>query len=430
MNQIKMKTLLTLLVLFLFPILISFNSYGGWFDKTVCVKTDAQERNGIIYLPNETEPFTGNNLCEYENGQNKSKGEIKDGKKDGEWIQWFENGLIDYKKYYEVTELPNSLFDILILKPIDQHLIEDTSSHPSVAEKDFISKKSIKSYEELEYFYISLNKQKLVNEIVGIKYYEDRNWEVCLKDKENLLQFFSDQHNVDKTIFSQVYFEASGIGNENKKRPYLKDSSIINYIKNKKDLILDIFCEYHPNINMNAVFQSAYPFYASIGIILTTKKYYFENYKISERYVLTEINGEEFKNLLEEYDLDNSDDILSSLPNIDGAKKITSESSSEPSQSKEVKKSEELTDEDIDRIQFILSLVSELESTADLICTQKVYIQSTKEERKQIYDMFRVIKYLIQNNISDKPENEKYFNDVGLNINDVNRLNEKFYNCF
>ena len=44
--------------------------------------------------------------------------------------------------------------------------------------------------------------------------------------------------------------------------------------------------------------------------------------------------------------------------------------------------------------------------------------------------MFRVIKYLIQNNISDKPENEKYFNDVGLNINDVNRLNEKFYNCF
>ena len=98
--------------------------------------------------------------------------------------------------------------------------------------------------------------------------------------------------------------------------------------------------------------------------------------------------------------------------------------------SKEVKKSEELTDEDIDRIQFILSLVSELESTADLICTQKVYIQSTKEERKQIYDMFRVIKYLIQNNISDKPENEKYFNDVGLNINDVNRLNEKFYNCF
>ena len=58
-----MKT--TLIILVLFSILISFNSYGGWFDKTVCVETDAQDRNGIIYLPNETEPFTGNNLCEY-----------------------------------------------------------------------------------------------------------------------------------------------------------------------------------------------------------------------------------------------------------------------------------------------------------------------------------------------------------------------------
>ena len=86
-----MKNLLTFFVL-LFSSSISFNSYGGWFDKTVCVETDAQDRNGIIFLPNQTEPFSGNNLCEYENGQVKSKGEIKDGKYDGKWTYWYENG--------------------------------------------------------------------------------------------------------------------------------------------------------------------------------------------------------------------------------------------------------------------------------------------------------------------------------------------------
>ena len=64
------------------------------FDKTICVETDAQDRNGIIFLPNQTEPFSGNNLCEYKNGQFKSKGEIKDGKKNGKTTSWFENGQI------------------------------------------------------------------------------------------------------------------------------------------------------------------------------------------------------------------------------------------------------------------------------------------------------------------------------------------------
>ena len=112
-----MKTLLTFFVLFLFPILISCNSYSGSSDKTVCVDTDALIRNGIIYLPNETKPFTGNNLCKYENGQIKSEGKVKkgklvsetryryhvngqkeveqnfkDGKKDGKVIYWWANG--------------------------------------------------------------------------------------------------------------------------------------------------------------------------------------------------------------------------------------------------------------------------------------------------------------------------------------------------
>jgi antitoxin component YwqK of YwqJK toxin-antitoxin module len=68
--------------------------YSSSFDKTVCVKTDAQIRNGIIYLPNKTKPFTGNNLCEYGNGQFKSKGKFKDGRQDGKWTVWYANGKI------------------------------------------------------------------------------------------------------------------------------------------------------------------------------------------------------------------------------------------------------------------------------------------------------------------------------------------------
>ena len=93
----------TLIIFVLFPILVSFNSYGGWFDKTVCVATDAQVqvRNNIVYLPNKTETFTGNNLCKYENGQVKVKGKVKDGKPDGKWTHWFENGQIKLEGNYK-----------------------------------------------------------------------------------------------------------------------------------------------------------------------------------------------------------------------------------------------------------------------------------------------------------------------------------------
>jgi antitoxin component YwqK of YwqJK toxin-antitoxin module len=79
-----MKKLLVLL----FSILISFNSYG----KTVCVDPDSLEEGVIIYLPNETKPFTGKNLCKYENGQIMLEVNYKDGKKDALETWWYEHG--------------------------------------------------------------------------------------------------------------------------------------------------------------------------------------------------------------------------------------------------------------------------------------------------------------------------------------------------
>jgi len=68
---------------------------------SICVETEAQIINGIIFLPNMTEPFTGNNLCEYANGQVKSKGETKDGKKDGKWTAWSASGRISSEEHYK-----------------------------------------------------------------------------------------------------------------------------------------------------------------------------------------------------------------------------------------------------------------------------------------------------------------------------------------
>ena len=83
--------------------LISTLSYGlfGLFEKTICVETDAQNRNGLVYLPNQQEPFSGKNLCEYENGQKKFEGGVKDGKLDGKLTAWYENGQKKYEKNYK-----------------------------------------------------------------------------------------------------------------------------------------------------------------------------------------------------------------------------------------------------------------------------------------------------------------------------------------
>ena len=88
-----MKKLLVLL----FSILISFNSYG----KTICLETDAQYIDGIIYLPNKTKPFTGKNLCKYENGQIKIEGNAKDGKLDGKWTIWERSGEIEAEAIFK-----------------------------------------------------------------------------------------------------------------------------------------------------------------------------------------------------------------------------------------------------------------------------------------------------------------------------------------
>jgi len=62
---------------------------------SICFEIDAQTINGIIFLQDMNEPYTGNNLCKYINGQVKSKGNIKNGKLNGKVTTWYKERNIN-----------------------------------------------------------------------------------------------------------------------------------------------------------------------------------------------------------------------------------------------------------------------------------------------------------------------------------------------
>jgi len=77
------------LIIILFSIYISINSYAGIFYESVCFETNGQN---IVFLPNETDAYTGRYLCKHDNGEKEKEGSYKNGKLDGKWTIWFNNG--------------------------------------------------------------------------------------------------------------------------------------------------------------------------------------------------------------------------------------------------------------------------------------------------------------------------------------------------
>jgi len=77
------------LIILLFSLFISINSYGGLLKEGICFETDGQN---VVFLLNETDPYTGTYLCIYKNGQKEKEGKYQDGKLIGKWTEWYENG--------------------------------------------------------------------------------------------------------------------------------------------------------------------------------------------------------------------------------------------------------------------------------------------------------------------------------------------------
>ena len=89
------------LLLLLFSLMISFNSYGeiGCSEKddseNLIESTIYLQKNGyFFYLPSQSNPYSGENLCIYKDssGQYFLKGKIKNGKRHGKSTSWYENG--------------------------------------------------------------------------------------------------------------------------------------------------------------------------------------------------------------------------------------------------------------------------------------------------------------------------------------------------
>jgi antitoxin component YwqK of YwqJK toxin-antitoxin module len=78
------------LIILPFSIFISINSYSGiFFEENICFETDW---HNIVFLPNETNPYTGEYLCKYENGKKEKEGRYIDGKLIGKLTIWYESG--------------------------------------------------------------------------------------------------------------------------------------------------------------------------------------------------------------------------------------------------------------------------------------------------------------------------------------------------
>jgi len=90
------------LIILLFSIFISINSYGGIFNESICFETYEQN---IVFLPDEADPYTGKYLCKHNNGQKAKEGNYKDGKLDGKWTVWFESGEKGSESNYKKGKL-------------------------------------------------------------------------------------------------------------------------------------------------------------------------------------------------------------------------------------------------------------------------------------------------------------------------------------
>ena len=90
------------IIILLFSVSISINSYGGIFNETVCFETSVQD---IVFLPNDTDPYTGRYLCKYDNGQKEKEGRYKDGRLTGKWTFWYETGQKESEVNYKNGKL-------------------------------------------------------------------------------------------------------------------------------------------------------------------------------------------------------------------------------------------------------------------------------------------------------------------------------------
>ena len=86
-------------------ILISFGFVNTSFAEICDEASNIQDRNGFLFLPNQTKPYSGESLCSFDNEQFKTKGRYNNGLKSGLWTEWQNNGIKVSEEIYNQGEL-------------------------------------------------------------------------------------------------------------------------------------------------------------------------------------------------------------------------------------------------------------------------------------------------------------------------------------
>ncbi len=90
----------TLLIITALMLFVGFSSGQEPIDGSTLIYKD-----GLFYAPDSDEPYSGEVVSHYENGQKVRKGTCKDGEVDGKWTYWYENGQKKDEGTYKDGEL-------------------------------------------------------------------------------------------------------------------------------------------------------------------------------------------------------------------------------------------------------------------------------------------------------------------------------------
>ena len=77
----------------------SYLNKDGTVKEPINIET-LVERDEVFYTKNTNKPYTGSIFSLFDDGINESEGSLKNGKLDGEWIEWYNNGQMLIKENY------------------------------------------------------------------------------------------------------------------------------------------------------------------------------------------------------------------------------------------------------------------------------------------------------------------------------------------
>jgi antitoxin component YwqK of YwqJK toxin-antitoxin module len=89
----------TALIITALMLVVGFSSGQEPIDGSTLIYKD-----GLFYAPDSDEPYSGEVVSHYENGQKVRKGTCKDGEVDGKWTYWYENGQKSEERTYKDGE--------------------------------------------------------------------------------------------------------------------------------------------------------------------------------------------------------------------------------------------------------------------------------------------------------------------------------------